>query len=190
MSLSLAYGRVVAPEEVTHAQRYVHKRAVFLESYGGAWLKLQTKLAAEGVVLGVAEVKQLLRTLAEARPTLMRWRERVLEAAERDRCLRNPFGRLRWFLGPAFGDALNFIPQSTAADIILDAMVLVYERLPKGAIMVAQVHDELIVEHPPALVKEVRAVMQESMEAPVAVMDGWQFPVEGKSGRDWTFAEG
>jgi DNA polymerase I-like protein with 3'-5' exonuclease and polymerase domains len=189
MGLSLERGYEVTMEEVTPLDRYVYKSAVYLESYGGGWFKLQTELAKDGYYLTPKECKSLLAALKMAHPVLNKWRDGQVEKANRQRYLRNPFGRIREFLGPAFGNALNFVPQSTAADIILRAMIDIDPLLPPGeAIIVAQVHDELFVEHSPAVKDDVLGIMVEVMERGVSEMDGWHCPTDSKQGHNWAFA--
>ena len=189
VALGVQRGRKVEVEEITEQERYIFKRAVYLESYGGGWLKLQTVLAAEGVFLTVAEAKEVMGLLKAAHPGYNAKREQILETVKVHRMLRNPFGRIRWFLGPSYGDALNFPYQSTAADVILEAMIRLARVLPEGAKIQAQIHDSLRVEHPPELGEWVRATMRKVMEAPVAQMGGWMCPVDFKTGSDWSFRE-
>lgn len=189
-ALGLTYerGAPVDVKDVTREERYKFKRAVYLESYGGGFMKLQTELAKDGVYLSPKQAKELLAVLKQAHPVLHEWRERLLQEVRRNQCLRNPFGRIRWFLGPAHGDALNFIPQSTAGDIVLRAMIEIDKRLPKGrAIIVAQIHDEIIVEHDPEIAEWVKATMVSAMERPIPEMDGWSCPTEAKQGKSWAF---
>jgi len=179
----------VRPEDVTSQERLVHKRAVYLESYGGGWLKLQRALAAEGVYITPQEAKDTLRTLRTARPVLTAYREALLERVAQTRMLRNSFGRIRWFLGPAYGEVLNFPFQSDVADIMLDAMVRMRNALPDGANIVLQIHDELVVEHPPHLTDEVQRVTADVMEAPIPELDGWHCPTDGKTGPNLAFKD-
>jgi DNA polymerase-1 len=184
---SRIYG--IPEDQITKRQRYTAKRAVYLESYGGGWVTLQRKLAVEGVYLTPAETKAVLSGIASGLPERNRWKERTLKLAQRQQYLRNPFGRVRRFYGPVYGDAFNFLPQSTAADVILDAMIRLQEELPKPARLVAQVHDDLLTEHPPEMTKEVQECLRDVMEAPIAAMKGWSCPVDGKTGKDWSFRE-
>lgn len=187
--LSIQRGREVTMEEVTADERYIFKRATYLEAYGGGYMKLQTELAADGIYVTPDEARRLLEVLRFARPGLTAWRDQQLQVVAQTSMLRNPFGRIRWFPGPAFGDALNFIPQSTAADIIILAMNDLYDLLPEGAIMVMQVHDELITEHPPELAKDVAEIVQRRMEEPIPEMGGWFCPTDMKQGVNWAFGK-
>jgi DNA polymerase I len=67
-----------------------------------------------------------------------------------------------------FGErvAVNFVMQGSNADIIKVAMVAIHERLRaegRGARLVLQVHDELLLEVPETEVSKVRALVREEM---------------------------
>ena len=62
--------------------------------------------------------------------------------------------------------AVNFVMQGSNADIIKVAMVAIHRRLReegRGARLVLQVHDELLLEVPDAEVSEVKALVREEM---------------------------
>ena len=64
--------------------------------------------------------------------------------------------------------AVNSVMQGTAADIIKVAMVRIHDRLRdegRGARLVLQVHDELLVEAPDAEVSTVKELVREEMSA-------------------------
>ena len=88
----------------------------------------------------------------------------------------------------SFGErvALNTPIQGTAADIIKLAMIRVHGRLQREnlrARLILQVHDELIVECPPAEAKKVKAVLEEEMSR-VAQLSV-PLLVEAKEGVSW-----
>ena len=67
-----------------------------------------------------------------------------------------------------FGErvAVNFVMQGSNADIIKVAMVAIHERLRaegRGARLVLQVHDELLLEVPETEVSKVRELVREEM---------------------------
>ncbi len=86
--------------------------------------------------------------------------------------------------------AVNFVMQGSNADIIKVAMVRIHDRLRdegRGARLVLQVHDELLLEVPDAEVKAVRELVREEMcrayelDPPLAVDIG--------TGEDWNEAK-
>ena len=60
--------------------------------------------------------------------------------------------------------AQNMPIQGTEADLMKRAMIRVDKLLPKGAELVLQVHDSLIVECEEGQAKEVQEILQETME--------------------------
>jgi DNA polymerase I-like protein with 3'-5' exonuclease and polymerase domains len=177
-------------EEVTELQRYLTKRAVYGESYGMGYLKFSKTLATEGVFVSPAEAKRLLAGLSSAYPVLHRRQEQLVRLANAEHKLRNCFGRLRYFFGDAYGNAMNFIPQSTAADVIISKMVRLARELPGGGRMVMQVHDSLLLETPREEEERVVECARDVMMSPVEEMGGWICPIDVKrSGRNWSFKE-
>jgi DNA polymerase-1 len=86
--------------------------------------------------------------------------------------------------------AVNSVMQGTAADVIKVAMVRIHERLRaegRGARLVLQVHDELLLEVPDPEVSQVRELVREEMcgayplDPPLAVDVG--------AGDDWNEAK-
>lgn len=92
-----------------------------------------------------------------------------------------------------FGErvARNMPIQGTAADIIKVAMVRVYNRLRAEGLqaqLVLQVHDELLVEAPPAEQETVVRLLQEEMESAVAL--SVRLEVDVHTGETWYDAKG
>ncbi len=112
--------------------------------------------------------------------TLLGRRRPVPEIRTRNRATRALGERL----------AVNSVMQGTAADVIKVAMVAIHERLRaegRGARLVLQIHDELLLEVPAAEVQAVRDLVREEMvgayelDPPLAVDVG--------VGDDWTEAK-
>ncbi|MDQ3649919.1 MAG: DNA polymerase, partial [Acidobacteriota bacterium] len=60
--------------------------------------------------------------------------------------------------------AQNFMIQATAADIFKQALITVHESLPEGARIVAQIHDEIIIECRADIAEDVHALTVAVME--------------------------
>jgi len=175
-------------EEVTDLQRYLTKRAVYGESYGMGYVKLAKTLAAEGTFISTMEAKRLLAGLGDAYPVLRRRKEALVAVANAERKLKNCFGRIRYFFGDAHGNAMNFIPQSTAADVIISKMVRLADELPSPAHMVMQVHDSILFEVPCELEARMVECARDIMGSPVEEMNGWTCPGDVKrGGSNWSF---
>jgi DNA polymerase-1 len=121
-------------------------------------------------------------------PLVQDFIQRTIERAERDGYATSLFGRRRPVpelkarnrqtrgLGERL--AVNFVMQGTAADVIKAAMVAIHRRLRsegRGARVVLQVHDELLLEVPEAEIGPVKELVREEMcgayplEPPLAV---------------------
>ena len=92
-----------------------------------------------------------------------------------------------------FGErvARNMPIQGTAADIIKIAMVRVYHRLRAEGLqakLILQVHDELLVEAPPAEAQRVAALLKEEMEAAATLQV--KLEVDVHIGETWYEAKG
>jgi uracil-DNA glycosylase family 4 len=132
------------------------------------------------------------------------WQNRVMGEATRTGCVTNPFDRKLWIWTSGSGpEAVSFFPQSTAADVIFRAMIgLMYERigwpkewaekvcpitvpLPDGAVMFIQVHDELVIDCRPEVVRQVREALQTVMTQPWKELKNLSLPVAINAGVSW-----
>ncbi len=87
--------------------------------------------------------------------------------------------------------ARNMPIQGTAADIIKIAMVRVYRRLQAEGLqakLILQIHDELMVEAPPAEAEKVAQLLKQEMEAAAALRV--RLEVDVHRGRTWYDAKG
>lgn len=176
-------------DSVTDLQRTLAKSTVYGQSYGMGPLKFHRDLAAKGIEVEFGEARRLLQAIAEVYPGVAKGAAATIEEAERNHVLRNPFDRLRWFFGSPHGDALNFPFQSSTADIMLDSMILLDEQLPESAMLVMQVHDEVWIEHPRELTKQVQECTRDIMERRIDELGGWRCPVSVKTSLDWSHQE-
>ena len=162
----------VPPSDVTRRQRDIAKMINYGIAYGLSAFGLAHRLGLEKSEAGdiieryfarYAKVKQWLDdTIAQARNTgavkTMFGRRRYLP----DINSRNPAAR-----SAAERTAVNTPIQGTAADLVKRAMLKVDAALrgKHQARMLLQVHDELVLEAPPAEVAEVGRIVKEQMSA-------------------------
>jgi DNA polymerase-1 len=104
------------------------------------------------------------------------WLDRTLAQGEKDGYVRTMFGRRRYvpdlrsrnkmIRGAAERIAVNAPIQGTAADLMKIAMIRVSRRLRgTGALLILQVHDELVLEAPEGKAAEAERLVCEEMES-------------------------
>jgi DNA polymerase I-like protein with 3'-5' exonuclease and polymerase domains len=138
-----------------------------------------------GIEYPVRTIATVMGVYFDLFPEIKRWHSTLLAQAEKDGFLRNPFGYVHRFykvyayekIGGVWskkpGDDANrviaFLPQSTAAGIIKEAILrLFFNRFDDaGQYLRLQVHDEVFAETPEAVRETVDAVMRVEMEKPV-----------------------
>lgn len=154
--------------------------------------------------LPFAEVKLLVDKWKAANPKTISWQTETSARAKTDGVLTTPFGRKRWFYtSSAHTESLSFLPQSSAADILIRCMIAlmwqrvgwpesevqkvvgVYQALPHPARLLVTVHDSFVLECPLSQVDEIRAVLDRVLMQPWQEFGGYQFPIETGVGQSW-----
>ena len=177
-------------EEVTKDQRRLAKVVNFGIIYG-----MSAKGLADATGMSLAEAQEFERQYFELRRPIAEKLKSYLEQARTKGYVETLFGRRRPtpdvraanFLVRAGAEraAQNMPIQGTEADLMKLAMIRLDRKLPKGAEMIMQVHDSIMVECEPSLVSEVKKVMKEVMEGvcpelPVRLV------VDVKEGQRWS----
>lgn len=164
--------------EVTKSERSIAKTINFGVAYGITPRGLFNQLSSVGIEANERQCEQFIRDYFKTYKGVRRWLDDTERTARTKGYVTTFFGRRRRLVGRdsrAARQACNFPIQGTAADICKEAMVKVNESLPSGAHIIAQVHDELIIE---CLAKDadfVRDMVKEIMEkAP----EGFTVPLE------------
>jgi uracil-DNA glycosylase len=169
-----------------HERNSLYKHLVhaanFMQGAAGARDKIFSETGIEYPVGTVAKVMDVYYNLF---PKIKHWHKAVLDEAEKDGYLRNPFGYVHRFNrpyeyknnygvwekkpGPDANKIIAFKAQSTAVGIITEALLrLYYNRFEEaGQYLRLQVHDELLSEIPESKLSEIDLIMQEEMERPV-----------------------
>lgn len=167
----------------THGALYKKiKKAVHGINYGLGPEKLFSM--NPGMFESRREAKQLHAFVKGLFKGVTAWQNRTVIQALTQNHLVNPFGYVRWFWdanedGPA---AIAQLPQSTAAAIIKEAMLILDTDPLCGPFMVWQIHDELIFDVPVALVEPVAARVRAAMERPIPELGGLVINVNIKIG--------
>ena len=181
----------VHPEQVTESQRAAAKTINFGILYGMTPFGLSKELAVDP-----GQAEQFITAYFQRYPGVKAYLGRSLEEARRLGHCTTLHGRRRYVPmlaseNPAVRQvaertAINAPIQGSAADLIKVAMIRLHEALARRglrALMVMQVHDELVFDVPPEELETVRQLAAEEMRAaaPLAV------PVEVhvNAGRNW-----
>lgn len=180
--------------------------------YGGTPHKMH--LAEPDVFKTVKDAERLQGIYFDLFPLVPRWQQQIRLMAEKDGFLRNPFGYVhrfhkvfkyekvggKWNKKPdAQGDGnkcLAFLPQSTAAGIIKEVMLRLYESRfeEAGRFLRLQIHDSLLLEVGEGEADRIGSIVKSEMIAPVpelALPASWgmgealSIGVEGKRGVRW-----
>lgn len=168
--------------ERNNLYKHLVHAANFMQGAKGA----QAKIFSEtGVEYPIRDVQKVMDVYYALFPKIRAWHKNVLDEAEKDGYLRNPFGYVHRFSkpydykkefgewvkkpGPDANKVIAMKPQSTAVGIITEAILRLYfNRFEEaGQYLRLQVHDELLSEIPVDKWQEVDKVMQEEMERPV-----------------------
>ena len=176
-------------DEVTKKQRRAAKVINFGVLYG-----MSAKGLADAADMSVSEAKAFIDKYFELRAPIRKKLDEILKQAREMGYVETFFGRRRPtpdvksanFLVRAAAEraAQNMPIQGTEADLMKRAMVAVDAKLPKGASMIMQVHDSLIVECDEAIKDEVSKVLKDTMEA-VAPELNVKLAVDVTVGQNW-----
>lgn len=184
---SEAFG--VPIEEVTKQQRRAAKVINFGVLYG-----MSAKGLADAAEMSVPEARAFIDRYFELRAPIKKKLDEILTQAREKGYVETLFGRRRPtpdvkssnFLVRAAAEraAQNMPIQGTEADLMKRAMVAVDAKLPKGADLIMQVHDSLIVECDENLKDEVAGILKETMEGVAPELD-IKLAVDVTSGGNW-----
>ena len=141
-------------------EREVGKLTALAALYGASAWSLQSKTG-----LPAAAVETMVKGYMNRFPTLWRWREVQIQRMRTGRGIRNPWGRV--LMPETESETINHLCQSAAADLVKTAMLRLQDELPRGAVLVAQIHDELLVECGEDDAEDVANIMRVEMTRPV-----------------------
>jgi DNA polymerase I-like protein with 3'-5' exonuclease and polymerase domains len=151
-------------EAVEKDQRQRAKCTNFGLLFGSGAGGLKEYFASFGNTITLEEASQFRQAWLDSYPAMAawhRWAKREVERGE----VRMVDGRRRWLIGDLAKPTvlLNNIVQGTAASIVKSTMVKVYKRLPNKARLVAQIHDEIIVEAPIGAGEDMLQLMKDCL---------------------------
>lgn len=157
------------------------KRTVHLSGYGGTPRKMHQ---AEPEVFPTEKYARWLQDVYwEVAAPVKKWQWETQLEAHQNGFLRNPYGYIlrfshvfrnvkeggQWVKKPGdqANEVLAFLPQSTAAGIIKEAMLRLFAHDATRPWLRLQVHDSLVLEVPAGIVEQVDLVLRAEMDAPV-----------------------
>ncbi len=165
---SKVYG--VDESAVTDEMRRVGKMVNFAVTYGVSSYGLSKRLG-----IGNSEAEKLITNYFKSYPKVRRYLENTVESAKEKGYVKTIFGRRRDV--PSIKSknyniaeegkrmAINAPIQGSAADMIKLAMIDIHKHLDRyKAMMILQVHDELVFELPVSELGEIGKIVKDSME--------------------------
>src|SRR3989344_10356 len=178
----------VSEKNVTDEMRSRAKTVNFAMLYGAGFRRVAQELR-----FSQDEAQALLDEYFAAFPRLTSWIEKTREGARRDGFIETAFGRRRYLPDISSSDqrlraqaermATNTPIQGCAADLVKRAMVACARQAPR-ALLLVQVHDELLFEIPSDVIKDTIVTLRIILEgiwsdAPVS------FPIKISRGSRW-----
>ena len=161
----------IDPTEVTSEVRNRAKMVAYGLAYG-----MEAYGLAQRLGVPVEEAAEILQSYFEAFPSVRDYMDRTVEEARRKGYTETLFGRRRRIpelSSPNFNvrqagerQAMNAGIQGLAADVFKVALIRIDERLRTDRFasrLVLQVHDEVILEVPPAELADVEAMVRAEM---------------------------
>lgn len=171
--------------------RDIAKTLLYATLYGASPFKLQMVYTIAGISLPAYRCKELQENLFLRYPDYKAWRLEIQQRMKKERKLVNPFGRVRYFWHPQkdIPAALDFLPQSTVADIVwsvLPQVATAAEGL--GGALRTIVHDSFLFEFPPSTNTEpIKAILEQQFNN---VAPGFYLPTHVKQGPNWGSLKG
>lgn len=127
-------------DAVTTQERHYAKYVVYGLGYGRG-----AKSIARQYGIPLAIVEAFIAKFSRRFSGVWNMRASLPRFVEQHSYLRNPFGRRRWWYTYQVTEMYNFPAQSTAADMMYQAAIMLYNQLPKGATLRNVVHDDALV---------------------------------------------
>jgi uracil-DNA glycosylase family 4 len=182
-------------EDVTSQERHAAKFIVYGLGYGRGAASI-----ASAHNLPFDFVQQFIARFFARFRVFKQWRDDLASVVKRQHYLANAWGRRRWWWTWEITEIYNYPASSTAADQMIEELLLLDRELPNGATLRLTVHDEVVLDCPKSIAREtiecVRTCMQrqwpEVVEAsanPDVVKrfypSGWHVPADVGIGMNW-----
>jgi uracil-DNA glycosylase family 4 len=183
-----------SPEELQDGSPLAKERRVRTKAffYGIGFGREYYSIAKE-YKLPIREAERDYNAFLETIPDTVRWQQAIKERVLSGKDLISPFGRRRRFslITPqnqkdVFNEALSYLPQSTASDICLSALIQLRPKLRGIGFIRLTIHDALVVETPEARLEQVSDMLRtEMVEAARRITTYVPFAVDVSHGHSW-----
>jgi uracil-DNA glycosylase family 4 len=166
------------------------KSCGFAIFYLAVWETIYGKLIADGFEVSPADCRAIVDMIHDAYKVYFRFVDSNVEFVRRNGYLRTAgSGRIRWFgQYPEASEVANYPVQPGIADHMNERLPIVDDRLPRGAAVIAQIHDAAIVECWRKDEKLVSSLAHEVFDPPIELPDRDPFfvPIELKTAERWS----
>lgn len=165
------------------------KTLIYATIYGASANKLHIVFTAAGIQTTTERCRTLQERLFARYPDFAKWREDLIKNLPITKRIVNPFGRPRYFWYPSKDTpaALDFLPQSTVADIVWTRLPIVQAIARKydGGLRTI-VHDSFLFELPESEYTKASLEIREALECTFDnIAPGFKLPVKMKVGPNW-----
>jgi len=179
---TLVFGALGIPaDKITKKMRGIAKRASFGIIYGQG-----AKALAYGFGTTVEEAKEIIATLYRVFPNLRGWMDSKIQEAKDEGLVTTPMGRIRWIKHATSRDeftaaeaarkAVNTPIQSAASDWTLCALNAIQKRFDEEglrSLIVATIHDSIMVDVYPGEMQIVMEIMHDEMVVQIPERFEW-----------------
>jgi len=174
---TLTAQKMFKQQDVTKEQRAIAKMLNFGIVYGISSVGLYRRLHMLGIKVTLPECERFIKTYFQTYQEVDDFLKKAARRIKSRGYVQTLHGRRRRLSGKTKREvrqAQNSMIQATAADIFKTALIAVHESLPEGARIVAQIHDEIIVECRDEHAEEVLALTVATMQQ---TPDGFKVPM-------------
>jgi DNA polymerase I-like protein with 3'-5' exonuclease and polymerase domains len=172
--------------------RKVAKNVTYASQYlAGPSKQSEMILRQEHIYVSPADCQRIAEGIWGHYDKVTQYKDHLVTLCKQKKYIRNAFGRIRFFHANEAPAAVNYIPQSTVADVLWCVMKEVSDMAKRyGGRMYTTVHDSILIAVPQSCVdtaaREMKKIMEKRFDN---VAQGFYIPVElefAEPGRPWS----
>lgn len=174
-------------------ERKTYKNVIYGTMYGAGPQKISDTIKKnDGIYVPSSECKRVQQGVASRYRDLWAYRQGISDRCVSKGWIKNPFGRVRFFYGGSrdIPSALDFIPQSTVADIMWSVFREIADcAIRHGGRLTTTIHDSMLIQVPASVATacalEAKAIMERRFDN---IAPNFYIPVDikmGKPGASW-----